>query len=209
MALGDNYATTAELKGRLNIPNSNVDYESELDDALNSASREIERFTNRQFNKVTTAVARVFEPFACDYIWVTDFWTATDLVIKTDENNDGTFEKTWAATDYELYPRNNQEFGVDGFPFYKIFPTGNQLFPINPRGERRGTLQVTAKWGWVDVPFQVKQAALALAARNFQMKDAPLGLAGGNEFGQVRVGDDKFVAAKLQGLRRCGGLRVG
>jgi hypothetical protein len=209
MALGDNYATTAELKGRLNIPLSNDDYDAELDDALNSASREIERFTNRQFNKVTVATEREFEPFEPDYVWVTDFYSSTGLVIKTDENNDGVFEHTWTTADYELYPRNNQEFGVSGFPYYKIFPANGAYFPKACRGERRGTLQVKALWGWEDVPYQVKQAALALAARNFQMKDAPLGLAGSNEFGQVRVGDDKFVAAKLQGLRRCGGLRVG
>jgi hypothetical protein len=209
MALGDNYATTTELKSRLNIPVNNTDYEPELDDALNSASREIERFTNRQFNKVTVASAREFEPFACDYIWITDFYSTAGLVIKTDENNDGVFERTWTTADYELYPRNGQEFGVDGFPYYKIFPTKNFLFPIAPRGERRGTIQVTALWGWAEVPSQVKQGTLALAARNFQMKDAPLGIAGGNEFGPVRVQDDKFVSAKLQGLRRCGGLRVG
>lgn len=190
---------------------NNTDYEADLDDALNSASREIERFTNRQFNKQVTATARKFEPWiSCDYLWVTDFWTNSGLVIKTDEQGNGTFSTTWTATDYELYPRDNQEFGVGGFPFYKIFPAGNYLFPRPIRGQIRGTVEVTAKWGWADIPPQVKTAALALAARNFQMKDAPLGLiSGGNEFGQVRVSDDKFVSAKLQGLRRCGGLRVG
>lgn len=210
MAIGDNYATTDELKARLGIPLDNTTYEAELDDALNSASREIERFTNRQFNKATTATAREFEPWiAPDYIWTTDFWTTDDLVIKTDENRDGTFETTWDAADYELYPRNNQEFGVPGFPFYKIFPKRNKLFPYPCRGESRGTVQVTAKWGWDDVPPQVKTATLALSARNFQMRDAPLGMSGGNEFGPVKVQDDRFVAAKLQGIRRCGGLRIG
>lgn len=210
MALGDNYATNAELKIRLNIPVDNTDYEAELDDALDSASREIERFTNRQFNKATTATPRVFEPWiACDYVWVTDFWTNSGLIVKTDENGTGVFSTVWASTDYELYPRDNQEFGVPGFPYYKIFPARNHLFPRPMRGEPRGTLQVTAKWGWEDVPPQVKTATLALAARNFQMKDAPLGVLGGNEFGQVKVSDDRFVSAKLQGLRRCGGLRIG
>jgi hypothetical protein len=209
MALGDNYATTMELKSRLNIPAANTDYEAELDDALNSASREIERFTNRQFNKADEATARTFEPFACDYIWVTDFWTETDLEIRTDEQGTGTFSTLWTTGDYELYPREGQEFGVSGFPFYKIFPIKWRFFPITPRGQRRGTLKVTAKWGWTEVPSQVKQATLALAARNFQMKDAPLGLAGNSEMGMVRVGDDGYVAAKLQGLRRCGGMRIG
>jgi hypothetical protein len=209
VAIGDNYATTTELKTRLNIPADNVDYEPELDDALNSASREVERFTNRQFNKVTVATAREFEPYACDYIWVNDFYSTAGLVIKTAEQGNGVFGTTWATTDYELYPRNGEEYGVTGFPFYKIFPAGKNLFPIPIRGEPRGTVQVTALWGWADVPFQVKQATLSLAARNFQMKDAPLGIAGGSEFGPVRVFDDKFVSQKLQGLRRCGGLRVG
>jgi hypothetical protein len=210
MALGDNYATTMELKARLKIPADNTDFEPDLEDALNSASREIERFTNRQYNRVDVATARVFEPYACDYIWITDFWTATDLVIKTDEVGDGTFTRTWTDDMYELYPRNNQEFGVTGYPFYKIFTARGNYFPVYCRGERRGTLQVTAKWGWESVPPQVKTATLALAARNFQMKDAPLGtFSGGSEFGPIRVQDDKFVAAKLQGLRRCGGMRVG
>jgi hypothetical protein len=209
MALGDNYATTAELKVRLNIPATNTDYEADLDDALNSASREIERFTNRQYNKITVAAAREFEPFSCDYTWVTDFYSTTGLVIKIDENFDGTFERTLTTAEYELYPRNGEEFGVTGFPFYKIFTANGVMFPISPRAERRGTVQITALWGWADVPPQVKAATLALAARNFQMKDAPLGMVGSSEFGPIKVTDDRFVATKLQGLRRCGGLRIG
>jgi hypothetical protein len=41
-----------------------------------------------------------------------------------------------------------------------------------------------------------------LAAKNFQIKDAPFGVAGMGEFGFVRVQDDRGALGKLKPFRR-------
>lgn len=199
MALGDPYATLAEIKDYLSITATSFD--DELADALASASEEIERSTNRQFNKTTTATARVFVPDQYGCVRADDFHTSTGFVLKTDESGDGTFETTWTSADYELFPLNGVVNGQTGWPFNKIYATDNRWFPINVTG-RRGTVEVTAQWGWASVPAPVKQACLILAAETFQLKDAPLGVAGMGEFGVVRVRDNKMADKKLRKYTR-------
>lgn len=49
------------------------------------------------------------------------------------------------------------------------------------------TVQVTARFGWSAVPYQVNEATILKAASLFKRKDAPFGVAGFNEFGAVRI----------------------
>jgi hypothetical protein len=197
MALGDTYATVAELKSRLSIPAANADYDMELEDALRTASEEIERYTNRQFNKATSATARKFVPTSRLYVDIDDFHTTTDLAIKVDTGATGTFDQTWTASDYELEPVNGSVNGQLGWPYYKIRAVGSFEFPCIYRAERKFRVEVTAQWGWANVPAPVKQACLILAAKNFQLKDAPLGVAGMSDFGVVRVQDDRLAMFKV------------
>lgn len=199
MALGDPYATLPEIKDYLSI--TATTYDDELADALASASEEIERCTNRQFNKTTTASARVYQPHDSYVVRVDDFHTTTGFVLKTDEAGDGTFETTWASTDYELFPLNGIVNGQTGWPYNKICGTQSRWFPL-PWTGRRATIEVTAQWGWASVPAPVKQACLILAAETFQLKDAPLGVAGMGEFGVVRVRDNKMADKKLRKYMR-------
>lgn len=197
MALGDAYATVDELKSRLSIPATNTSFDDELTDALNSASEEIERYCNRQFNKAASATARKYFPESLYCLNVDDFHTTTGLIIKTDLGGDGTFETTWASTDYELYPTDGVINGQIGWPFSRIDAVAAQEFPRVYRGERALRVEVTAQWGWANVPAPVKQACLMLASKNFQVKDAPLGVAGMSEFGVIRVQDDRLAMGKL------------
>src|SRR4051812_19276049 len=110
MAIGDPYATYVELKDYLKLTDAGSQYDARLTDAVNTASREIERLCGRQFNKETVATARVYVPGLgntekvpygttamlkrCN---VDDFWTESGLIIETDASGDGTFESTWSA----------------------------------------------------------------------------------------------------------------
>jgi hypothetical protein len=62
-------------------------------------------------------------------------------------------------------------------------------------------VQVTAQWGWAAVPDSVKQATKILAAEIFRLKDAPLGVAGFNDFGPVRVREVPQVSMLLKRYR--------
>lgn len=202
MALGDTYATVTELKSRVSIPAAHTSYDDELTDALNTASEEIERHCQRQFNKVSAATPRVYPIENRWYNFVDDFYSSTGLVIETDSTGDGTFDTTWVADDYELHPLNNINSGQIGWPYNEIRAVNTQQFPIPYVGHRLARLRVTALWGWENVPAPVKQACLILAAKNFQLKDAPLGIAGSNDFGIVRVQDDRLAFSKLAPYRR-------
>ncbi|ASU81507.1 phage gp6-like head-tail connector protein [Nocardiopsis gilva YIM 90087] len=192
MALGDAYATLASLKSYMGVTTASDD--TELQDALDSVSREIERHCNRQFNKTTTAYARVFIPDMCGWAAVDDLHTTTDLVVETDANADGTYGTTWAAADYQLEPLNGIVDGQTGWPFYKIRSIKAKRFPVTGQ---EATLRVTAQWGWDAVPEPVRQACLILASETYNLRQAPFGVAGSDDFGVIRVRDNKMAAAKL------------
>lgn len=182
MALGDLYASLADLKTRLDITDTTDD--DRLTDALTAASREIEQWCGRQFNDVGSTSVRTFRPRTCEVVAVDDFSTTMGLVVKTDANDDGTYETTWASSDYELEPLDGVVAGSTGWPYYQIRAVGSYLFPV---GARRAVVQVTAQWGWSAVPSAVREACLIAAAELFKVGDAPFGVAGYGEFGPVRV----------------------
>lgn len=195
MALGDAYATVDDLKGYLNIPDAVDDVE--LTAALAAVSRGIEKFCRRQFNKATTATARLFAPGRCALATVDDFHTTTGLIIATDPGGDGAFDATWAASDYQLEPLNGIADGEQGWPYYRI-RTLRQTFPASTG---RASLQVTAQWGWAAVPDPVHQACRVLASETFKLADAPFGVAGFGEYGVVRIRQNPMAAAMLAPYR--------
>lgn len=194
MALGDNYVTLSELKAYLGLSNE-TQFDVALQAALDSATTEIDLYCFRQFNDAGSATARQFDALNKRKLFVHDFHTNTGLVIKTDEDDDGVFEKTWTSADYELRPIGGIRYDTPGWPFTEIRAVESNVFPTSGR---RAQIEVTARWGWAAVPEPVKQACKILAAKTFQLKDAPLGVAGMGEFGVVRVVDDKMAAAKLR-----------
>lgn len=209
MALGENYATRQELKDYLKVEITGHD--DQLDDALSSSSREIEKFCGRQFNDSESESTRVYSPLTAEMAVVDDFHTDAGLVVETDEDDDGDFDTTWDSSEYVLHPLNGIRDGVPGWPFWHIKTTGDRLFC--PQGRRypyglvtrRPSLRVTARWGWAEVPAPVKQSCLILAAETFKLAGAPLGVASFNEFGVIRVRQNTFVQRKLNEFRRGGG----
>lgn len=195
MALGDSYATIAELKSRLGgVSGSSED--TALTNALASASRDIEKYCRRQFNKTTSATARVFNPTSATLANVDDFHTTTDLVIAFDTSN-GTYTDTLSSSDYQLEPLNGIVSGESGWPYSRIRIV-TRYFPCY---YLRAPIQVTAQWGWNAVPASVKEACLALAEETYKLKDAPFGVAGFGDMGVVRIRENPKIAAMLTGYR--------
>lgn len=146
MALGDSYATVAELESRLGTPDDGT-YTALLD----AASRAVETFTRRQFNQTVTATARKYRAVDPQRLPVDDFHTTTGLVVSVD----GT---AWAAADFEARPPDGVMDGQSGWPFSDLMTVG-RYWPNN----RRATIEVTAQWGWAAVPAAIKQATLDAA----------------------------------------------
>jgi hypothetical protein len=190
MAWAPDYCTAAELKSHLRITDTADD--TLLGVAITAASRAIDLACNRQFGLSDPAVARYYTyggasvpsggSFPISFsgpramLEVDDLMTVTSLVVKVDEDGDGTFEETLTIdTDFRMFPYNA---AADGVPWSHIVLEDGVSFPTQLRG-----VEVTAKWGWSSVPVLVKQACLVQAARFFQRRNAPFGIAGSPEMG--------------------------
>lgn len=192
--------TAADLAAHLGIPDSQDD--TWIENAASAANRAVQRYCGRTFTATSTASAsaKAFKPKTPTLCITDDFWSTTNLVVKTDEGDDGTYESTLTLnTDFVLEPTNGMEDGLT-VPYYRlvgtswVFPTLNVI----------PSVQVTAAWGWESVPGDVKLATLIKGAKLFKRKDSIEGVLGGfQEFGLVRVSprEDPDVASLLRDYR--------
>jgi hypothetical protein len=155
-------------------------HDDEYDRAITAASRQIDEYCGRHFYKVETPTAKLFRPYQCDEVWTGDIATSVGLIVQTDMDDDGVFETTWAATDYQLEPFDR----LNGTHPYEMivalgaaeFPIPNQRFTTGNasryrRVSRRARVQITASWGWPAVPGDVVSACQILAVDHFKSKD--------------------------------------
>lgn len=197
MAIGDPYATLSELKAYMGNDISGAD--TQLTEALASASQEIEEFCGRQFNNAGGTSARLYRPTDKRTVWVDDFWTTTGFQLETDTDDDGVFDQVWLTSEYDLKPYGGIRSGMSGWPFLEICAVDWQTFPDG----YRASVKVTANWGWAAVPDMVHQACLELAASTYALRNARLGVAGSDQFGSIiRVSDNKLAMAKLKPFKR-------
>lgn len=174
MALTNAYITVDELRDRTRDQHSA--YVEEYETAINAASRTIDLYCGRYFYASPTATAKLFRPNETDLCWVPDIYTSTGLIVETDFDQDGTFEITWAASDYQLEPFELS----NGRPWEKISAVAAKEFPVPGlnstsygtfRRSRRACVRITAKWGWAAVPENVRAAVAIQAMDNFRAKD--------------------------------------
>ena len=187
MAITNGYATLAEIKAYMSISDSTDD--TLLENLVESASRSIDRIANRRFYLDATASARLYRAYSNIFVFVDDIGTTSSLVVKTDEDGNGTYSKTLTLnTDYILDPLTSQSLNR---PFTQLTMVSNtESWPIFPgltsNGLRPG-VQVTARWGWPSVPDDLNMACLILTADLYKRKDAPGGILGLGDLGVVRM----------------------
>lgn len=199
MALGDLYVTLAQLKTRLGVTDAADD--ALFTAAVDAATEGINHACGRDFQKATVATARRYRPTGAMLVITHDFHAEAGLVVKTDEDDDGTFETTLTASAYELEPIDGIVSGQAGWPWWKVRLVDGTVFP---RG-RRHTVQVTAQWGWAAVPDSIINAAYVLAEDLAKLRDAPFGVGGFGEFGRIRARENPQVALLINDYRRYGG----
>jgi hypothetical protein len=194
MAITNGYSTLAQVKSALRITD-NLD-DSLLEMAIESASRAIDSYTNRNFYNAGTAV-RYFAPNGAFTVTTDDMISLSSL--QTMSDTDDTFDTTWTATDYQLEPLNGVVDGITQ-PYTQIRAVGDYTF-LELAGE--ATVKVTGVWGWTSVPVQVTQACVIQSSRIYKRLDSPLGIISG-ELGSMRVGSriDPDVAQLIDSLRK-------
>lgn len=198
MTITNGYATLAQLQTRLGI--TGVGTEASLEQAITVASRAIDRWCARRFyadGSATTRKYRASDPYE---LLVDDISTTTGLVVATDDNDDGTAETTWSATDYELTPLGGVVDGATGWPYTAIRAIGERF----PTCGQRAQAHVTARWGWASCPDEVAEACLIKAHRLYLRRESPTGVLGNADFGFVRISrfEDADVELLLAPYRR-------
>ena len=167
------YATVEDLKQSLGITDATDD--TMLDAILAAVSRQIDQYTNRRF--YATTETRFYTARRVSDVIIDDCLSITTLA--TDADGDRVYEKTWSATDFDLYPYN-------ATPYTRVEATvkGAYLLPVNiAKG-----VKVIGSFGYsATVPEPVNRACLIQAARLYKRKDALFGVMGSAEMGQLLV----------------------
>lgn len=174
------YATLNELKAFVAIARADTDFDSDLERAIETASRIIDNYCGQIFFDSGAVTAKTFRPDTLYRVSTPPFHTTTGLVVKTDTTDDGVFDTTWAAADYQVEPYGT----FDTRPYNRIVAVKSRTFPT---GGRRARVEVSARWGWAAVPVEVEQTCLIVAGELWRRKDAPFGVAGFGPDGAVRV----------------------
>ena len=140
MAGYGSYATIADIKGALGITSTTDD--TVMRKQAEAASRAIDNYCNRRF--YVTSETKTFD--GATQLWVPDLLSITTL--KTDEGNDGTFENTYATTDYIKYG-GGWEDSLNKLPYTRleINPAGN--YASFASGYKVG-VQIVGTWGYGD-----------------------------------------------------------
>lgn len=184
------YCTVEALAAEVGI--SDGDDDSFLTLAVSAASRQIDGHCGRRFYQDDAVVIRTFYAESARFVDLleqpdgpsTEISTTTGLIVKTDEDGDGTFATTLtASTDFLLLPLNA---AADGRPFSQIYLADNYSFPLLSNG--RPGVQVTAKFGWPAIPDDVEKACLIQAAQLYASKNAV--------FGAVAIGDTNSMVLR-------------
>jgi hypothetical protein len=187
MAQGDLYVTLAQMKTRLGISDTADD--AALTSACTATKTWIDNYCNRRrfgFQKASAATARLYRPSTSCRVRTDDISSTTSLVVKIDTGNNGGFDTTWTSgTNFLLEPLDAVASDGDSRPYTSLSTIDGHTFPCHVRP----AVQVTALWGWPAVPSLVTEAAYQLAEETFKLKDAPFGVAGVNDFGVLRIGN--------------------
>lgn len=175
MAVTDAYAIATQYRNRLKKTDAADD--SDILEDLKAVSRFIDFKCRRYFTKDDAVVARIYYPqgyFGGDpeaenpwlftkgsrELRVDDIADRTGLVIKIDEDRDGSFadETALATTDYELWPLNADK-GPEPKPWKRI---ALPAWSTRSGWPNSSPVEVTAKFGWPAIPNAIMNATIHL-----------------------------------------------
>lgn len=172
------YATVAALKVRLSISDTTDD--TTLGMILSGVCRAIDTHCGQHFYRDATATTRYYTAeHDDDTLFIDPLVSVTSIA--TDTAYDGTYETTWATTDYRLMPVNA---AADGWPYtwVRIKSGGAYDFVSYEAG-----VKIVGVFGWPAVPDAIAEAALLWSERLYKRKDAPFGVLAFPEAGEMRL----------------------
>jgi hypothetical protein len=184
MAITNGYCALSEIKTYIGLSGSGQD--TNLESAVESASREIDQYCGRIFYETTSQV-RTYTPTNRYELEVDDISTVTGLVVKLDTTDDGSYDTTLTInTDFIVSPVNRSNVLDENQPI-------TMLQILDKRSSERfdvdiiNNVQVTAKYGFSSVPSAIKQATFLQATRLFKRKDSPFSTYGNPQTGTAEL----------------------
>ena len=182
------YIDRDTLKGALSLPASATDKHWLLDAALDGVTQEIDKDVGYGFAPRTGT--RYYRPTNSDYL-VLDYPLTAVTSVTLDNDEDGVYESTLAATAYYLLPDNATEQSP-AQPFWALEiradANASAVFPV---GVRRG-VKITGTWGYYDQRTETtaKPATGISAAANVWDMVGASGLRAGQ---MLRVDDEQVL----------------
>lgn len=189
MAIVNGYLTRSELKQALAIGTADTADDTLLDEIVNAASRLVDQYTGQFFYAIPNGTA-TFTPETYYSVNTLPFTSVTTL--KTDEDGDGIYEVTFAASDFQALPSNAPLFG-DPFTRLEVRPAGTKAFPMN----LTSSVQIVGNLGYLAIPSEVAQATTIQATTIYEARKTPFGIAGASETGIIRMSTRMHAEAQL------------
>jgi hypothetical protein len=171
VTITNGYALLADFKTAVTISDTTDD--TDIEAAIEAASRQIDAIANRRFWQDGTVATRTYYPSEAYRVYVDDISTTTGLIVKVDQDGDGTFETTLTInTDFLLEPVNaGADYPVRPWESIRLI-SGGQLSTFPSISTARPSVQVTAKFGWSAVPDAVERATITQARNVWKSVDA-------------------------------------
>lgn len=186
---GDSYATLAQFKRRLGIPDSKTTSDLDLQDKLDGATEDINRWCGRAFWRQEDASIRSYRVGRTG-VDTDDFWSSDDLSITPYLG--ATAGTPWTVAGVALEPLNGVVDGMTGWPYRRIAYGWSMASFYSA-----GLVQVSARWGWAEVPKPVVTACMLIAAMDNKAGDAPFGVAGFGDYA-LRIRANPMAEEKLR-----------
>jgi len=190
------YATLSQVKAALRITDQIDD--SLLNPALESASRWVDGWCDRSFEKAAAGTATYIPTGRMDDLAVDDLTAVTSIAI--DEDLDGSFSTILRPIDFQLMPVNARSGGL-AYPYTRIRPLEEGYWPT---ADGRATVRIVGMFGWPDVPGAVREATILQTSRLYTRLSSPAGVVSFGDMGAVRVSRfaDPDVELLLEPYRR-------
>jgi len=176
---------------------SSTDLDTMIETVVEAVSRKIDGYCGRFF--YSASETRYFTPEHPNRVYLSDVNSTASITVYTDDDGDGTYENTWAATDFNLLPANS---ALEGWPatYIETAINGDYSFPIVRNG-----LKIATYFGWAAVPKPVELACILQSHRLYKRLMTPLGQASTNALGVQMLNLphlDPDIAELLEPYRR-------
>jgi hypothetical protein len=201
MAITNGYATLAQFQAYANMSTLTAGETTTIEKAIESASRSIDRITNRRFYADSTAQQRFYRPIDWYRLDVDDISTTTGIEVAFDQTGNGNYTQVLTFnTDYILDPINAPQKAI---PYTRVVMVGATTLPAPYSW--RPAVRVTAKYGWYNgvAPDDIVEATLILSADLFKRASSVGGVLGLSELGAIRMSPlGRDIAAMTRAYRR-------